>query len=679
MSMYSPSLSWNDLEKYYNLSFGTAEYEKAILGDITEHAGRYDKDDKVISAESLENAYTKLRRDKEYEDIYGTTYDIPEGDFEDLSLAYGHLLEVYYESLLEIKKQEYDASTPKPDDDSTSEGEKGKTITCDDVPLDVRNNIIADGKENIEGMDVYNYAKWKQLVRDGKGSNDLNSIGTLTSKGKIRLSNYSKAKGIDKTDFAICLKQAYEKDYKIVNGRYVKKENSTDTSDSSTENSTLDTIEEDLKKLECQDISLDTKINIDENVSIDEGMNCENEDSCLLDPQYIQTEPLDIDYHFENLDFEKFKRPEEKEDDEEKCSPIKCLDLDFENVKIDPENITKGNIVEKSYWTDENCEPDVRLEWEGTSHLDKLMHFAGENLRLQYDSGRIVGGDYATAYTQTLGTVMQLGVSMLTANEELKLKTYQAYLDAKMMEYKREELKEAIKLAKINQEIAWANLETILFSKTKIKEETKMLVVQRRHLQEQTKAEILNRQLIKENITTSRINREKHKEDVLTARLNKLVLKENILSSRANVAVAKENILLTRFKRIVAQYEIPKTRVQIESLIEQTRLYERQRIGFDDNMMVKLLKANIDSYAMMYSAGMIDSKNPISVFSEVEMRNLYDSYKRRVDGRWNEASEEPLEDENGKVTGIYVPPKPPLDKDYTVDKRLCQNKTKIKV
>ena len=68
--------------------------------------------------------------------------------------------------------------------------------------------------------------------------------------------------------------------------------------------------------------------------------------------------------------------------------------------------------------------------WEGTAVFDVLVHIVNENLKIQYDEGRIKATDYAQAYigglqtciTEAMKYIMQKDI----ADEEARLKAAQA-------------------------------------------------------------------------------------------------------------------------------------------------------------------------------------------------------------------------------------------------------------
>ena len=57
----------------------------------------------------------------------------------------------------------------------------------------------------------------------------------------------------------------------------------------------------------------------------------------------------------------------------------------------------------------------------------------------------------------------------------------------------------------------------------------------------------------------------------------------------------------------------------------QRRLYERQILGFDDNKQIKAFDAQLNSWALLNSSGMISSVSVPSVISSANLQATYDA------------------------------------------------------
>ncbi len=59
---------------------------------------------------------------------------------------------------------------------------------------------------------------------------------------------------------------------------------------------------------------------------------------------------------------------------------------------------------------------------------------------------------------------------------------------------------------------------------------------------------------------------------------------------------------------------------------EQTKLYERQRQGFDDNFKFKMFDSQMNAWSIMFSSGMLTAKP--SIVSNDEVSKLYNNFKK---------------------------------------------------
>lgn len=187
-----------------------------------------------------------------------------------------------------------------------------------------------------------------------------------------------------------------------------------------------------------------------------------------------------------------------------------CLD---HKVTIDVNALTNGEVSEKDY------KGQLRLYWDGNGIFDKVMKTYDENLRIQYDNGRLVGLDYAKTYYSLITHAMERATDIEYKNQELDLKSVELCL------------RKSLECARMEMEA-----EKLLLEKEKLKLEREKIALEKKKLEEDLKLQ----------------------------------------------------------------------KLQQESVVSQIRLYERQFDGFDDNLLLKLLKIQVDSFAMLFSSGMLD-------------------------------------------------------------------------
>lgn len=198
-----------------------------------------------------------------------------------------------------------------------------------------------------------------------------------------------------------------------------------------------------------------------------------------------------------------------------------CLgDNTFE---ITSKAITDGEIVVEKH------NNKSRRLWKGKGVFDDLMEAFDANITIQHDNGRIVGAEYAKAYTNLLTSAMAQASDIAHKNQELQLRSIELCL------------KKQLECARLKVELAKLKLE----------------------------------------------------EDKMDADLQ-----------------------LTKLKQ--------------ENMIAHTKLFDRQTEGFDDNITLKLLKIQLDSFAMIFSSGMLNDDTLPEALSKNTLTNTYNTVKDRV-------------------------------------------------
>jgi len=66
---------------------------------------------------------------------------------------------------------------------------------------------------------------------------------------------------------------------------------------------------------------------------------------------------------------------------------------------------------------------DDGFEWEGTGVFDVLMKAVNGNVRVEFDSGRITGPDYATVYLGSIQTAIQSAMQFLLQKQQTEAQT----------------------------------------------------------------------------------------------------------------------------------------------------------------------------------------------------------------------------------------------------------------
>ncbi|TWO22645.1 hypothetical protein YZ82_01635 [Campylobacter hyointestinalis] len=82
------------------------------------------------------------------------------------------------------------------------------------------------------------------------------------------------------------------------------------------------------------------------------------------------------------------------------------------DISMDINTLTNGNKVKNGQF----------FEWEGSAILDKLISVLGKNIEIQFDNGRILGSDFASAYIQMLQIASTQAMAWVQLSKDLSLK-----------------------------------------------------------------------------------------------------------------------------------------------------------------------------------------------------------------------------------------------------------------
>ncbi|EAI8859975.1 hypothetical protein [Campylobacter fetus] len=85
---------------------------------------------------------------------------------------------------------------------------------------------------------------------------------------------------------------------------------------------------------------------------------------------------------------------------------------DKADISMDINILTNGNKVKNGQF----------FEWKGSAILDKLISVLGKNIEIQFDNGRILGNDFASAYIQMLQIASTQAMAWIQLSKDLSLK-----------------------------------------------------------------------------------------------------------------------------------------------------------------------------------------------------------------------------------------------------------------
>lgn len=124
------------------------------------------------------------------------------------------------------------------------------------------------------------------------------------------------------------------------------------------------------------------------------------------------------------------------------------ITIKYKDLKITPEEVTDGTIF------DETIGGHKAKRWSGKGFFDIFMNAFDKNIQVQFESGKITGKDYATAYVQLIQIAIDKAIQVCMANEELVLKAAELELKDKLAQQDK-----ALKL--LEQEVKRAQIHVL--------------------------------------------------------------------------------------------------------------------------------------------------------------------------------------------------------------------------
>ena len=237
--------------------------------------------------------------------------------------------------------------------------------------------------------------------------------------------------------------------------------------------------------------------------------------------------------------------------------------------------------------------------WQGTAVFDVLVHMVNENLKIQYDEGRIKATDYAEAYIAGLQTciteAMQFIMQKDIINEEARLKAAQA--DAFPLESAKD-LK--VKQAQINVALEEARLKA-------------------------AQAEAYSLQSAKDlEVKQAQIDVALEEKNLKAAQAKAYPLESakdlEVKQAQIDVALEEKNLKAAQ----ADAYSLQSSK-DLEVKQANIDLLSRQKEGFDDNKYQKLFEAQMNAWALMFSSGLLTTQP--SIISNDSASALYNTLK----------------------------------------------------
>ena len=216
------------------------------------------------------------------------------------------------------------------------------------------------------------------------------------------------------------------------------------------------------------------------------------------------------------------------------------------------------------------------FEWEGSAILDTFINVLGKNIEIQFDNGRILGSDFASAYIQMLQIASTQSMAWIQLSKDLSLK--QRDLD---MKDSLNESDIALKQRDLDMRDSLNKSEVAL---------------KQRDLD------------MRDSLNSSEITLKQRELDIRDS-LNKseVALKQRDLDLKDNANVT--------------EFCIKNRKATMEEAVAQ-----RQIDGYDDNIGIKLLQCQLDAFSMIFSSGMVDLGDGDNALGPLNRSNLTETY-----------------------------------------------------
>lgn len=225
------------------------------------------------------------------------------------------------------------------------------------------------------------------------------------------------------------------------------------------------------------------------------------------------------------------------------------------DISMKIEELTNGSKVKK----------DQFFEWEGSAILDTFINVLGKNIEIQFDNGRILGSDFASAYIQMLQIASTQAMAWIQLSKDLSLK--QRDLD----------IKESLNKSDI--------------------------ALKQRDLD------------MRDSLNTSEVALKQRDLDMRNSLNNsEVVLKQRDLDIKEAM-----NVVDTCIKNRQIALQETKTNSEI-------KVADRQIAGYDDNLVIKLLQAQLDAFSLIFSSGMVDLGDGDNALGPLHRSNLTETY-----------------------------------------------------
>ena len=234
-------------------------------------------------------------------------------------------------------------------------------------------------------------------------------------------------------------------------------------------------------------------------------------------------------------------------------------------------------------------------KWVGTGVFDVIMKAANENIKIQNQTSRITGAEYAEVYLGTMQSAIAEAMKFLLNKEQI---------------IKDLELKQA--------QIESTESDTLI----KQEQNTKDLEVKTQQILSMQNDDSIKSAQSTKDLEVKQAQIGKIEDDKVTSAKQREQIAKDLEVKDAQMIVAEEDC---RLKKAQADAYPLQSAKDLEVKQANIDLLNRQKEGFDDNKYQKLFEAQMNSWALMFSSGLLTDKP--TIISNDSASALYNTLK----------------------------------------------------
>lgn len=241
-------------------------------------------------------------------------------------------------------------------------------------------------------------------------------------------------------------------------------------------------------------------------------------------------------------------------------------------------------------------------KWDGTGIFDIIMKAANENIKIQNQTSRITGAEYAEVYLGTMQSAIAEAMKFLLNKDQI----------IKDLEFKQAQIEATEADTLIKQEQHTKDLEVKTAQKNKLVDDILTSAKQRESIDKDLEVKDVEIEVKTAQIATI-------ESDIL--------IKQEQSAKDLEVKQTQIDVGLEEKRLKAAQADAYPLQSAKDLEVKQANvdLLNRQKEGFDDNKYQKLFESQMNAWALMFSSGLLETKP--SIINNDSASALYNTLK----------------------------------------------------